>query len=159
MAATIANMLYIVPTAVAHSLLAEGSHNQEEIRGFVRRAAKIIAGLLIPAVGFILLFDKYLLSIFGSVYATHSRDILSLMALTSLFLGINMVCETILQVRHEIKKLIIMSTGYLIVTMALSFWMLNHHGVIGAAWALLLGQAFMSLEYLILFGWKRLIRP
>jgi O-antigen/teichoic acid export membrane protein len=156
MAATIAALLYIVPSATTSSLLAEGSHNSEEIKNFVRKASKLIAMLLIPAVAFILLFDKYILLIFGGVYAEHSSDLLNIMGVTALFMGINMVCETILQVRHEVKKLIAVSVGYVIVTMVMAFWLLDRHGVIGAGFALLAGQVFLAVEYLALFGWRRL---
>ncbi len=155
MASTIAGLLYIIPTATSQSLFAEGSNDEHQIASFVKSASKLIAILLVPAIVLLILLSKIVLLIFGHAYAEHSVPLLQLMAVTSVFMAINLVGASVMKVRHQIKELVIVNFGYLVVTLLLTFMLLKY-GAIGAGWALMGGQIFVCLEYLILWMlWKR----
>lgn len=149
-ASAIAALLYGIPQAMAQSLLAEGAHNEKEMGKFVKSASKLIGSILLFGVLAFIVLSKYVLSIFGKEYAVNSRALLIIMAITSFFVAINVICNTVLRIQNRVKALVIISTGYAIVTVLLIVLLL-HNGIIGAGWALFLGQVFMSIEFGVLF--------
>jgi O-antigen/teichoic acid export membrane protein len=153
-ASTIAALLYGIPQAISQSLLAEGSHAKETLKELVFRASKLISVIVLTGIVFFILLGRYVLLIFGRDYAEHSSLLLSVMAITAIFTAINIIASTILRVQQRIRPLIIISIGYVLVTMALVF-MLIHRGIIGVGLALFFGQLFMSIEYAILFSFSR----
>jgi O-antigen/teichoic acid export membrane protein len=153
-ASTIAALLYGIPQAISQSLFAEGSHSSDNMKLFVVKASKLIGSILVIGIVAFLVFGKFVLHIFGKDYAENSSLLLSIMAVTAIFTAVNVVCSTVLRVHHRIAALIVISIGYVIVTMGLAYLLISD-GIIGAGIALLLGQAFMSLEYAILFLFVR----
>jgi O-antigen/teichoic acid export membrane protein len=157
-ASTIAALLYGIPYAVALSLLAEGSHNEKDLTSFVKSASKLIGVILVCGVTLFIAFGKYVLLIFGTNYAQNSKTLLVIMAITSFFVAINSISTAVLRVRNQTSTLVLITIGYLIVTMSLIFISLNR-GIIGIGWALFFGQVFMSLEFLFLFMFQRKPSP
>jgi O-antigen/teichoic acid export membrane protein len=155
MASTITTLLYVIPHATTQALLAEGSHDEKGIMSFVKGASKLISILLLPAILVLVLGGHFVLLIFGKSYADHSASLLSIMAITGIFLSINMLGSTIMKVRHQMKQLLAVNFGYLVVTILLTLLLLDRHGVLGAAWALMGGQIFICLEYLVLIYLQR----
>lgn len=153
-AATIVQLLYGVPAAIAQSLLAEGSHNEHNLRQFIKSASKLMGIILIAGVLAFIALSKYVLMIFGKEYSIHSRVVLIIMSLTSFFLAANTVGSTVLRIKHKTNSLISLSVGYVVITIFLIFLLLPH-GIIGASLALLLGQAFMTLEFIVLLFFKK----
>jgi len=151
-AAAIVALLYVVPTATAQSLLAEGAHNENELNAFVKNALKLVGLLLGIGIVGIALLGHYVLLVFGTSYAANGFWLLQIMSVTSLFLSINYIGATVLRVKQQLNALVWVNIGYVVVTMALIFWWLRY-GILGAGWALLGGQMFACLEYL--FFWLR----
>lgn len=152
-ASAIAALLYGVPLAMSQSLLAEGAHNENEMGTFVKSASKLIGSILLFGVLAAIVLSKYVLSIFGKEYAMNSRALLIIMAITSFFVAINVICSTVLRIQNRIKALVVINTGYAIVTVLLIVWLLQD-GIIGAGWALFWGQVFISAEFGFLFFFK-----
>ncbi|HSW65812.1 MAG TPA: oligosaccharide flippase family protein [Bacillota bacterium] len=149
MASTIAGLLYVIPTATAQSLFAEGSHDEEQIGSFVKSASKLIAVLLIPAILVLVIFGKYILLIFGKTYSAHSMQLLQILAITGIFMSINLIGTSVMKVRHQIKELVLVNFGYLVATLLLTALLLPK-GAIGAGLALMGGQIFVCIEFLLL---------
>jgi O-antigen/teichoic acid export membrane protein len=153
-ASTIASLLYGIPQAMAQSLLAEGSHNENNMATLVKSASKLIGLILLVGVAAFILLGKYVLLIFGKNYAANSHELLIIMAVTSFFIAINIICNTILRVQNRVSVLVWTSVGYAAATMALIVLLLPK-GIIGMGWALFGGQIFMSIEFLLLFWFQR----
>lgn len=152
MASTIAALLYIIPNAIAQSLFAEGSFSEQEFASFVKRAVRLIAVFLLPAILVVLVFGNYLLLVFGAEYSQNSFYLLQIMALSSVFLSINNIGSTTLRIRHRMRRLLFFNLLYLSFSMLL-FYLLLERGTVGITWALLLGQAFLSGCFL--FAYRR----
>src|SRR5262249_34157840 len=101
MAWTISGVLYIVPTCVAQSLLAEGSHEPKNYLNDLRRAAQILASIVLPMVTAAILVAPFLLQIFGHKYAVGATAILQLLALGTIFLSVTSLGGTMLNIQHR----------------------------------------------------------
>jgi O-antigen/teichoic acid export membrane protein len=116
----------------------------------LKSALKLTMALVLIGIIGIVLLSRYVLLIFGKNYALNSVPALDIMAFTGIFIGINNLGSSLMKIRHQIRVLVFVNIGYLIVTMAFVYWWL-HFGIDGAAWALAAGQAFLSVEYLVFY--------
>jgi len=156
MASTIASLLYVIPQATTQALLAEGAHDEKGIMSFVKGASKLISLLLLPAVLLIFIAGHIVLLVFGKTYATESASLLNILAVTGIFMSINMVGATIMRIRHQMKELIALNASYLVITLLLAYPLLERFGVLGAGWTLLGGQLCMCMLYTLLIVFNRL---
>lgn len=146
----IANFLYVIPSATAESLFAEGSHDTKSLRTQSLRATKIIFAISIPAMLGIILFGKIILNFFGNEYVTYGYPFLIILTISTVFLAMTRILSTILKVHHKIKELIfsyIMSTlailGFSYLFISLNF------GLIGIGYAWLIGKFILALGLFI----------
>jgi len=146
----IANLLFAIPSAASNSLFAEGSTNENKINEHVKKAGKIIALLLIPAIIIVVLFGKYILLFFGQNYSSEGFKFLQLLALSGAFVSVNSVFGAIFRIRHRIKEIIYISIIGAIITIGLSYYLL-HLGLIGIGLAWIISQGVVSLGYLVLW--------
>lgn len=151
MASTIAALLYIIPQAISQSLFAEGSFQEKDFAAFVKRAIKFIIIFLVPAIIFVFIFGKYVLLIFGAEYSANSYQLLQVMALISIFMAITLIGSTILKIKHRMKEYIAVCIAYSTCNVCLIYVLAPLYGTLGIAWALLGGQAFLSLCFIVMF--------
>jgi hypothetical protein len=143
----IASFLYVVPTATSQSLFAESSHDGEELETHLAKAAKIIALILVPTIIIFILFGKYILIIFGRQYALEGTTLLQLLVLSSIFVSINLIFESILRFKKNIKMIIIINFFEALITLSL-VKVLIPRGLVGIGLAILIGQGAASILYL-----------
>jgi O-antigen/teichoic acid export membrane protein len=149
MAMMIASLLFVIPQATSNSLFAEGSYNEKQLKQQVKKSIKIISLLLIPAVVVIIFLGKYILLAFGKDYSLEGFRFLQLLALSSIFIGVNSVFGTLLKVKKKIKSLIVISILSAILVLGGSYLLIiNGFGLLGIGYALLIGPAIISLIYL-----------
>lgn len=151
MAMMIASLLFVIPQATTQSLFAEGSYNGKELKQYVKKATKIIALILIPAILITIFFGKYILLAFGKDYSTRGFRFLQILALSGVFISFNSVFGTILRVRHKIKELIFISIIGAFSILGLSYLLLSR-GLLGIGLAWIIGQGVVSLGYFWLIG-------
>lgn len=137
-------LLLSVPRWTSMSLLAEGSYNREALRRNTKRAAKFISLILGAAIIAILLFGKYLLGIFGVEYARNSFEVLSILMLGSIPFAFNALYATIKRIQKEIKPVIWVYGGIAIITLVVSYILMQSIGIIGAGIAWILGNGVVS---------------
>lgn len=153
MAMMIANLLFIIPNATSNSLFAEGSYDEDKIREQLRKAVKIIAVLMIPAILAIIFFGKYVLFFFGQEYSIEGFRFLQLLALSGIFVAINAVLGTLFRVEKRVKELIIISIIGAGLVLGLSLLFLNMGlGLSGVGWAWVINQFIVCIVYLGLWG-------
>lgn len=150
MAMMIANLLFIIPQATTNSLFAEGSHNEKEMKEHIKKAVKIIFLLLIPAILIVVFLGQYVLLAFGKQYSTEGFRFLQLLAVSGIFIGINNIFGTLLIVKKWIKSLIFISAFSTILILWGSYLLINK-GLLGIGYAWVIGNAILSLFYLIFF--------
>jgi len=143
----IANFLYIIPSAVAQSLFAEGSYSETELKVHLKKAVKIISLILVPAIIATVFFGKYILLVFGKQYSSEGIVFLQLLAISGIFLSINYLGNTVFYIKHKIKSVFLINLAGAFVIISLSTLLMSHDLFgIGIAW--LIGQGVTTLFYL-----------
>ena len=144
----IANLLYIIPMAASQSLFAEGSFNEEGLKSHLKIAVKIILLFLTPSVVFVILFGKIFLLLFGQKYSIEGFQLLQLFAISALFISINNIGNSLLNLQHRISLLIILNCFLAIITISLIYLFIAK-GLLGIGLALLIPQGIISSYYLL----------
>lgn len=134
-----ANVLYAVSYAVAQSLFAEGSTNEEAMKQLVKRAAVFISALTIPAMIVLVALGPILLDFFGKTYGAHARILLYVLAAAAPIMGAIGICSIIMRISKRTKELIATNAVYLVATCG-SALLLIHKGLAWAGVAWLIGQ-------------------
>ena len=155
MAHMVANLLYVIPESIGHSLFAEGSNNVNGFSHQTKKARLYIAGLLIPSVLFAILFGRQILLAFGKNYSTEGFKLLQLLALSVFLYAANVVFSTRFKVMHQVKKTLISSfigcIGYFsLIVLFLRF------GIIGVGLARIGSQSILLACNYMLIKTKKL---
>lgn len=146
----IANLLFIVPTAVSQSLFAEGSYSAKELKTLILKALRINFLIIIPAIIITILFGQYILLAFGKQYSKEGVLLLQLFAISSIFISINSMGGALLNIKHKIKLLILVNFVGALLILNLSYYLLPKE-LLGIGFAWLIGQGIISTIYLLSF--------
>jgi len=154
MAMMIAALLFAIPQATSQSLFAEGSYSEKDLKKQIKKAVKIIAFILIPAILVIVFFGQYLLMLFGKEYATEGFRFLQIIAVSGVFVGVNKTFMGILKVRRMIKSMIFVNgVGSLLIIF--SSYIFSIWGLIGIGIGWSIGNVLISFIYFIIFTFWR----
>lgn len=149
MAWTMANLLYVVPAAAMQSLLAEVSNNPDKQTEHVKRMVKMLTILLVPMVVLAIIIAPFMLRIFGPQYQHHATEIFQLFALSTFFVAISSVGNTLLNIAHKTSGVVITQVVNVAVTFGSAFWLV-HEGLRGIGISIVLGNLAASVMYIIL---------
>lgn len=157
MAMQIVSLLFVVSGATNNSLFAEGSANTKGLRKNVLKSIWIISVLLIPAILLTFLFGHFILGAFGEEYSAQGLKFLKLMALSSILVSVNSIFGSVFKVKKRVFGIIIASAISAATILGLSFVFMKSYGLIGIAYAYIIGQAVTSIIYFIMykFGKKK----
>lgn len=116
----IANLLFIIPQAITRSMFAEGSYGQLENKKLLRKALKLISIILIPMVVIFMLFGEYILLPFGKVYSSEAFMLLNILLASSIFVSLNYVFGTILNLKNKVNILLFQNLFFTIMLFIVS---------------------------------------
>ncbi len=143
-ASMIQNFLLIIPLAAAQALLTEGSYNEAELKKHVKKAITTVLVILIPATAIIVFAGNILLQLFGKSYATEAFQFLQLYSVSTIFTALLLISNAIMNVKHQIKSLVISNVIAAAFTLWLSYAFISGKLIgIGRGW--ILGQAIAGL--------------
>ena len=145
----IANFLYVVPMAVSQSLFAEGSYSETELKVNLKKAVKIISLILIPGILATVFFGKYILLAFGKEYSSEGIIFLQLLAISSVFVAINYIGNSLLYIKHRVKLIILVNLVGTTTILLLSS-LLGNQNLLGIGTAWIIGQGLVSVICLVL---------
>jgi O-antigen/teichoic acid export membrane protein len=141
-----ANFLYVIPSATAESLFAEGSHDTKSLKNQSFRSIKIILAIAIPAMIAVIVLGKFVLNFFGHEYAEQGYPFLVILTLSTLFLAATRIFATILKVQHKIRELIISYIVSTFIIFFLSYLFINlGFGLTGIGYAWLIGKFALAV--------------
>lgn len=144
----ILGFLSIISTATTQSLLAEGSYDESKLPGQFLKATRLIFIFLVPIILIISLFGNLLLHAFGKDYASSAFSFLQIISISSLFSSLSSLGTAVLRIRHQIRALIMMNLLGVVLILGLSYLFIGE-GLVGIGWGWLVGQAMLSLAYLL----------
>lgn len=132
------------------ALLAEGSHNEIELKEHVKKAIAMTLVVLVPATLIIVLFGNIVLQFFGKDFANETFKFLQLYCASTIFTAFLLISSAILNIKHKIKTLIILNIFAAVLTLSLCYAFISDR-LVGIGWAWILGQAiagFVSLYFI-----------
>jgi len=145
----IAALLFSVPGAISQSLFAENSHSPEEMRKNVKRSLWFVFLVLVPLVIGVILFGKWLLLLFGTKYSFNASRLLSILAISSLFVALSSIYYSLLRVWGRIKELVVIYLSVALCVLVASSLLMPRVGIVGIGYAWLGTQVLVDIYILI----------
>ncbi len=154
MAWTMANLLYVIPSAITNSLLAESSHDIAKQARNVRHAIRILTMILVPAVLVSVIVAPYLLRLFGEQYSTGGTAIFQLLAVSAFFIAGNSIGNTIMNIERRTGGIVLTQVVIAAVTIALAGFLMDFEnlGLVGVGLAMLGGIIAGNIVQLVLLA-------
>ena len=150
-ASMIQSLLLIIPLAASQALLTEGSYDEHDLRKHVKKALATILIILLPATAVIVFGGNILLQVFGKSYASEAFQFLRLYSLSTIFTSLLLISNAIMNVKHQIKSLVLLNVVAAVVTLWFSYAFISDK-LVGIGWGWILGQAIagaLSLFFII----------
>jgi O-antigen/teichoic acid export membrane protein len=140
MAFTIAYFLYTIAFSGSQALLAEVSHDFDNISHYTWKAARTTSYLLIPATIVLIIASPLVLGLFGHDYSHGAASLLRILSLSSIAVMLYSLVGTIFKLTHNLKGLLATTATNAIAIVGLSFWFVKPWGLDGIGWAWLIGS-------------------
>ena len=137
-------LLYAAVFAVEQSFLAEGSHDDANLRRTMRRSWRLLALLCVPATLVLTVSAHWLLLVFGGSYSARGTWILIILTLATLPLAVFDWLLTVLRLTGQLSAIITSNVVFAVSTCGLA-WVLAPHGISVMALASPLGLVAASL--------------
>jgi O-antigen/teichoic acid export membrane protein len=137
--------LFMISSAVAAALFAEGSHDRDSILRKTRFSAVAIGILLCPVVIAILLCGRYILLLFGPVYAQHGLLLLTILTIAAVPDAVTNIYVSVLRVQRRLCYAALFNLGMAMFTLTLAWVLLPVLNIAGVGWAFLIAQGTGSL--------------
>jgi O-antigen/teichoic acid export membrane protein len=137
----VGSVFFIISPAVAWALLAEGSHERDQLPRAARTAALTIGGLLVPLIGVFYIAAGPLLHMFGGQYAAHGGTLLRLLILSAVPDAITNLYVSIRRVQGHVWNGAALNIAMAMTTLGLAWALLPTSGIAGAGWGWLLAQS------------------
>ncbi|MDD5086603.1 MAG: oligosaccharide flippase family protein [Candidatus Nanoarchaeia archaeon] len=144
----ISNILFIVPVSISNSLLAEGSHDINNLKENVKKSLKFSYMVLIPGFIFVLIFGSYLLMFFGQSYSENASLLLKMLSFSPILFTVNAVYISVMNIRHMIKKVVFVNFLIFLGTLFISYEMISF-GLVGIGIGWLSGQFIGNIFVLL----------
>lgn len=148
----LASMLIIIPATISRSYFTESSNTNAPVS--LKRPITLTFSILIPLVVGLVLFGKYILSLFGSNYSISGYYYLVLVSVSILVSALNYFLGTKLLVQHRLRLLFAVNAIGALANLVLA-WILTSRGINGVAIASIFSQ-LISLLILVIFSNRKI---
>jgi O-antigen/teichoic acid export membrane protein len=139
------SFFFMVSSAMAVSLFAEGSNAADDLPRKVRSTAAISGMLLGPAMLACFLGGRYIMSLFGPGYAQHGLTLLMIYVASAVPDAITNIYVSVLRVQRRLRFAVLLQLSMAALTWALAWIWLPVLGIAGVGWAWLIAQVAGSL--------------
>lgn len=154
-ASSVSGLLAMIPTAVAMSLFAHGSHEQHRMLQHTFESVRFALWLLVPAIGGVFLFGGNILLLFGRAYSDQATRLLWMLALSTLPMTVNFFFFSVRRVQQRMGVVIVCALWILSITLGLSAVLLPWTGLIGVGVAWFVAQCSVALAILVWYAVSR----
>jgi len=137
-------LLMSIPRFTSMSLLAEGSHERDELKNNLIKSLKFIAAALSPGIIILLIYGDVILRMFGDNYAQNSYITLTVLVIGSIPYAINSVSASVHRVKENTITIILIYFGIAVTTIVGSYILMNTAGLVGVGLAWLIGNSSIS---------------
>lgn len=151
---TITSILYTVSRSIATSLFAEGSHENVDLYGEIKKSVRISLFFIIPAVTIVYIASGDLLNIFGKDYSTNGAKLLQILAISAIPLTINTISTTVWRIQKKITRIILLNLSIVIFTLVGGYILVSYFELIGFGISWLIAHVIISLVNSILLFYR-----
>lgn len=153
----VTDFFFMVSSAIAVSLFAEGSHAANTLPQKVRSSIMIIGSVLVPAMILCFFGGHFIMSIFGPSYAQNGEELFRIYAVSAIPDATTSIYISVLRVQRRLRFAAVLNIGMAVITLTLAWIFLPLFGINGAGWAFLISQTagtlvagldFLRLRYL-----------
>jgi O-antigen/teichoic acid export membrane protein len=141
----IAGAVQFISVNMATSLTVEAAADQTKLAAYVRRSFLHTARMLVPIVLIVLYAAPFILSIFGSSYATEGSDLLRLLTLSSIPNIIVTMYIGFARVQHHNIGIVVTQGVLCVLVLGLSYLLMPIYGITGVGLACLVSQSIVAL--------------
>lgn len=156
---TIASSLKLIVANMTTSFTVEVARDVSKLRAYSYRFLLHTTALLALPVLAMWFGAPYILQISGAEYAAEGTQVMRLLTLAvipsiivSLYLGIA-------RVRQQIAGIIVVQGAYCLLTLGLSYWLLNLAGITGVGMGIIISESVIALALLATALWPILFKP
>jgi len=154
----IGSILSMIPSTVATSMFAEGSHDESKLYSNLLRSFVLIFALLIPAAAIVYFLADKVLLLYGSQYSQNASDLLRILSISPLPLAVNHLYFSMKRIKRDLKPLIILAALAAVITLVTACIWLPRMNISGAGLAWLCSQSFIALVIIVIMIRNRFIR-
>ncbi len=137
----VGSLFFTISAGVSHSLFAEGTHTPEQAGRQLRRAMRLIAVLLVPAMLAMALLGDRVLSVFGADYAAAGYPLLLILVVSALPDAVTNVGVARWRVQGRNGRVAALNIVMAGLTITATWVLVPQLGIAGAGWAWLLAQS------------------
>ena len=150
----IAGLLTAACGGVGEAMFAEASHDLSKIGEVLKRSAKLMTVISLPAAVIVALGSGLLLSFFGAEYAANARTLLIALSVGIVGVILNTWASNALRVHRRLRAMVISNAVFLIVTVGFAFAFASK-GLVWLGWAWDLGNLASGIAAVIYVPWPR----
>lgn len=137
---TIASLLFAVPMQASQSLFAEGSYNNANLRGNIKKIGRFLSIALSAGIVFFVFWGTNILTLFGSEYAIEGLSILQIFIVSSIPYTINIIYIAIKRIEGDIRTVIYTNAIITSITILGGSMVMSDYGLFGIGVAWLIGN-------------------
>jgi O-antigen/teichoic acid export membrane protein len=145
-ASLLAGLLGFIPQATARTFFAEVANDPPRLRHLLVRVSKMTLAAQIPLLLALVVFGRFVLSLFGQVYV-QAYPLLVLLALVMGLSSVGFIGSTLLLATGRLKTLCQLSAVAYAVGLG-GAYLLIPHGLMYVGWSLLGGEGILTVAYL-----------
>jgi len=140
----VASLLYAVGYAVSISFFAEGSYEDSDLPSLLRRSARVLALICLPASIIVAVAGHWILLLFGHAYSANATSALVILALSAPSLALCSTATAVLRITKQLRALLAVNAVYALVIVTLTL-LGARHGLYWVALAWLIGNTTAGL--------------
>jgi len=154
----IAAMISLICNSISQALIAECAQTDDadKQKHYFRRAMKHQYQLLVPLIAVLTLIAWPVLSIYGHAYAHNGFLPLIILIISGLFVGLNWLGDTWLNITKRHKDYFLMNAFNSIAVVG-SVYLFSKHGLVAVAFGWLIGQIISAAVYVLIFARNQLL--
>jgi O-antigen/teichoic acid export membrane protein len=150
-------VFFTISPSVAAALFAEGVRARSDVRRAVRKALRVIAVILLPAMVVMVAAGRTILGLFGASYAGAGYVLLVLLSFSAVPDAVSNIAVAVLRVTHRLGYSTALNLGILVVSLTGAWILMPVMGITGVGVAWLGAQTLGAIASLPAFSAMRKI--
>ncbi len=146
---SISAIFIIIPSSVSNSFITECSYFPEKFKDNFKKSVLITLKPLALLIIIIILFGRYILTLFGEQYSEYSYMTLVLLAFASIPVSINYFIISIKRIRNEMTSVIMIFGLIALISILTSYVLMIDFGINGVGVAWFIGNSLVAFLLLL----------